>query len=113
MSYDMRSICYRSTAAENATEVKNNFIVAPRQRLERFMGGEKYYNIRFLISCTIVRNLEHIVRGDIRLYNHDIGIITTLHHLTYNLFSRRFAKVVDIWLKCQTHHGNDWFAVVF
>lgn len=49
----------------------------------------------------------------VRLNDKDVGVVAALHHFSCDVFRRRFAEVVDVWLKGESHHCDCWLAVVF
>lgn len=66
-----------------------------------------------VVCLAVVRQLKHVVLRHVRLNDEDVGVVAALHHFCCDVFRRRFAKVVDVWLKGESHHCDCWLAVVF
>ena len=98
---------------EDSAEVEDHFVVAPRQGLERVVGCEEDNDVGFFVGFFVVGELEHFVFRDVWLDDEDVGVVAALHHFRDDVFGRRFAKVVDVGLECQPHHGDAGLAVVF
>lgn len=77
------------------------------------MGGEEDYDVGAVVSLAVVRQLKHVVLLHVRLNDEDVGVVTALHHFCGDVFRRRFAEVVDVWLERESHHCDCWLAVVF
>lgn len=77
------------------------------------MGGEEDYDVGAVVSLAVVRQLKHVVLRHVRLNDEDVGVVAALHHFGGDVFRRRFAKVVDVWLERESHHCDCWLAVVF
>lgn len=77
------------------------------------MGGEEDYNVSAVVCLAVVRQLKHVVLLHVRLNDEDVGVVAALHHFCGDVFRRRFAKVVDVWLERESHHCDCWLAVVF
>lgn len=77
------------------------------------MGGEEDYDVGAVVSLAVVRQLKHVVLLHVRLNDEDVGVVAALHHFGCDVFRRRFAEVVDVWLKGESHHCDCWLAVVF
>ena len=77
------------------------------------MGGEEDYDVGAVVSLAVVRQLKHVVLRHVRLNNEDVSVVAALHHFCGDVFRRRFAEVVDVWLERESHHCDCWLAVVF
>lgn len=77
------------------------------------MGGEEDYDVGAVVSLAVVRQLKHVVLRHVRLNDKDVGVVAALHHFGCDVFRRRFAEVVDVWLERESHHCDCWLAVVF
>lgn len=77
------------------------------------MGGEEDHDVGAVVCLAVVRQLKHVVLRHVRLNDKDVGVVAALHHFGCDVFRRRFAKVVDVWLKGESHHCDCWLAVVF
>lgn len=77
------------------------------------MGGEEDYDVGAVVSLAVVGELEHVVLRHVRLNDKDVGVVAALHHFGCDVFSWRFAEVVDVWLESESHHCDCWLAVVF
>lgn len=77
------------------------------------MGSEEDYDVGAVVCLAVVRQLKHVVLRHIRLNDKDVGVVAALHHFGCDVFRRRFAKVVDVWLERESHHCDCWLAVVF
>ena len=77
------------------------------------MGGEEHDDVGAVVSLAVVGELEHVVLRHVRLNDEDVGVVAALHHFCCDVFRRRFAEVVDVWLKGESHHCDCWLAVVF
>ena len=77
------------------------------------MGGEEDYDVGAVVCLAVVRQLKHVVLRHVRLNDKDVGVVAALHHFGCDVFSWRFAEVVDVWLKGESHHCDCWLAVVF
>ncbi len=77
------------------------------------MGGEEDYDVGAVVCLAVVRQLKHVVLRHVRLNDEDVGVVAALHHFCGDVFRRRFAKVVDVWLERESHHCDCWLAVVF
>lgn len=77
------------------------------------MGGEEDYDVGAVVCLAVVRQLKHVVLRHVRLNDKDVGVVAALHHFGCDVFRRRFAEVVDVWLKGESHHCDCWLAVVF
>ena len=77
------------------------------------MGGEEDYDVGAVVSLAVVRQLKHVVLRHVRLNNEDVGVVAALHHFCCDVFRRRFAEVVDVWLERESHHCDCRLAVVF
>lgn len=77
------------------------------------MGGEEDYDVGAVVSLAVVRQLKHVVLLNVRLNDKDVGVVAALHHFGCDVFRRRFAEVVDVWLERESHHCDCWLAVVF
>lgn len=77
------------------------------------MGGEEDYDVGAVESLAVVRQLKHVVLRHVRLNDEDVGVVAALHHFCGDVFRRRFAEVVDVWLERESHHCDCWLAVVF
>lgn len=77
------------------------------------MGGEEDYDVGAVVSLAVVGELEHVVLRHVRLNDEDVGVVAALHHFGCDVFRRRFAEVVDVWLERESHHCDCWLAVVF
>ena len=77
------------------------------------MGGEEDNNVGAVVCFAVVRQLKHVVLLHVRLNDEDVGVVAALHHFCCDVFRRRFAEVVDVWLKGESHHCDCWLAVVF
>ena len=98
---------------EDSAEVEDHFVVAPRQGLERVVGCEEDNDVGFFVGFFVVGELEHFVLRDVWLDDEDVGVVAALHHFRDDVFCRRFAKVVDVGLERQPHHGDAGLAMVF
>lgn len=77
------------------------------------MGSEEDYDVGAVVSLAVVRQLKHVVLRHVRLNDKDVGVVAALHHFCGDVFRRRFAEVVDVWLERESHHCDCWLAVVF
>lgn len=77
------------------------------------MGGEEDYDVGAVVCLAVVRQLKHVVLRHVRLNDEDVGVVAALHHFGCDVFRRRFAEVVDVWLERESHHCDCWLAVVF
>lgn len=77
------------------------------------MGGEEDYDVGAVVSLAVVRQLKHVMLLHVRLNDKDVGVVAALHHFGCDVFRRRFAEVVDVWLERESHHCDCWLAVVF
>lgn len=77
------------------------------------MGGEEDYDVGAVVCLAVVRQLKHVVLRHVRLNDEDVGVVAALHHFGGDVFRRRFAEVVDVWLERESHHCDCWLAVVF
>lgn len=77
------------------------------------MGGEEDYDVGAVVCLAVVRQLKHVVLRHVRLNDEDVGVVAALHHFCCDVFRRRFAEVVDVWLERESHHCDCWLAVVF
>lgn len=77
------------------------------------MGGEEDYDVGAVVCLAVVRQLKHVVLRHVRLNDKDVGVVAALHHFGCDVFRRRFAEVVDVWLERESHHCDCWLAVVF
>lgn len=77
------------------------------------MGGEEHDDVGAVVSLAVVRQLKHVMLRHVRLNDKDVGVVAALHHFGCDVFRRRFAEVVDVWLKGESHHCDCWLAVVF
>lgn len=77
------------------------------------MGGEEDYDVGTVVCLAVVRQLKHVVLRHVRLNDEDVGVVAALHHFGCDVFSWRFAEVVDVWLKGESHHCDCRLAVVF
>lgn len=77
------------------------------------MGGEEDHDVGAVVSLAVVRQLKHVVLRHVRLNDKDVGVVAALHHFGCDVFRRRFAEVVDVWLKGESHHCDCRLAVVF
>lgn len=77
------------------------------------MGGEEDYDVGAVVCLAVVRQLKHVVLRHIRLNDEDVGVVAALHHFCCDVFRRRFAEVVDVWLERESHHCDCRLAVVF
>lgn len=77
------------------------------------MGGEEDYDVGAVVCLAVVRQLKHVVLRHVRLNDEDVGVVAALHHFGCDVFRRRFAEVVDVWLKGESHHCDCRLAVVF
>lgn len=77
------------------------------------MGGEEDYDVGAVVSLAVVRQLKHVVLRHVRLNDKDVGVVAALHHFGCDVFRRRFAEVVDVWLERESHHCDCWLAEVF
>lgn len=77
------------------------------------MGGEEDYDVGAVVCLAVVGELEHVVLRHVRLNDEDVGVVAALHHFGCDVFRRRFAEVVDVWLERESHHCDCWLAVVF
>lgn len=77
------------------------------------MGGEEDYDVGAVVSLAVIRQLKHVVLRHVRLNDEDVGVVAALHHFGCDVFRRRFAEVVDVWLERESHHCDCWLAVVF
>lgn len=77
------------------------------------MGGEEDYDVGAVVCLAVVRQLKHVVLRHVRLNDKDVGVVAALHHFGCDVFSWRFAEVVDVWLKGESHHCDCRLAVVF
>ena len=77
------------------------------------MGCEEHDDVGAVVSLAVVGELEHVVLRHVRLNDEDVGVVAALHHFCGDVFRRRFAEVVDVWLKGESHHCDCRLAVVF
>lgn len=77
------------------------------------MGGEEDYDVGAVVSLAVVRQLKHVMLRHVRLNDKDVGVVAALHHFGCDVFRRRFAEVVDVWLERESHHCDCRLAVVF
>ena len=98
--------------AVDAAEVEDDLVVAPRQGFEGVVGDEHHYDVCAVVGFLIVGELEDVVRGDVGLYDHDVGVVAALHDLGDDVFGRGLTEVVDVGLEGQAHHGHFGLAVV-
>ena len=77
------------------------------------MGGEEDYDVGAVVCLAVVRQLKHVVLRHVRLNDEDVGVVAALHHFCGDVFRRRFAEVVDVWLERESHHCDCRLAVVF
>lgn len=77
------------------------------------MGGEEDYDVGAVVCLAVVRQLKHVMLRHVRLNDEDVGVVAALHHFGCDVFRRRFAEVVDVWLERESHHCDCWLAVVF
>lgn len=77
------------------------------------MGGEEDHDVGAVVCLAVIRQLKHVVLRHVRLNDEDVGIVAALHHFCGDVFRRRFAEVVDVWLERESHHCDCWLAVVF
>lgn len=77
------------------------------------MGGEEDYDVGAVVSLAVVRQLKHVVLRHVRLNDEDVGVVAALHHFGCDVFSWRFAEVVDVRLESESHHCDCRLAVVF
>lgn len=77
------------------------------------MGGEEDYDVGTVVCLAVVRQLKHVVLRHVRLNDKDVGVVAALHHFCGDVFRRRFAEVVDVWLERESHHCDCRLAVVF
>lgn len=77
------------------------------------MGGEEDYDVGAVVSLAVVRQLKHVMLRHVWLNDKDVGVVAALHHFCGDVFRRRFAEVVDVWLERESHHCDCWLTVVF
>ena len=77
------------------------------------MGGEEDYDVGAVVCLAVIRQLKHVVLRHVRLNDEDVGVVAALHHFGCDVFRRRFAEVVDVWLERESHHCDCRLAVVF
>lgn len=77
------------------------------------MGSEEDYDVGAVVSLAVVRQLKHVMLRHVRLNDEDVGVVAALHHFGCDVFRRRFAEVVDVWLESESHHCDCRLAVVF
>lgn len=77
------------------------------------MGSEEHDDVGAVVCLAVVRQLKHVVLRHVRLNDEDVGVVAALHHFCGDVFRRRFAEVVDVWLERESHHCDCWLAVVF
>lgn len=77
------------------------------------MGGEEDYDVGAVVSLAVIRQLKHVMLRHVRLNDKDVGVVAALHHFCCDVFRRRFAEVVDVWLERESHHCDCRLAVVF
>ena len=98
--------------AVDAAEVEDDLVVAPRQGFEGVVGDEHHYDVGAVVGFLVVGELEDVVRGDVGLYDHDVGVVAALHDFGDDVFGRGLTQVVDVGLEGQAHHGHFGLAVV-
>ena len=76
------------------------------------MGDEHHYDVGAVVGFPVVGELEDVVRGDVGLYDHDVGVVAALHDLGDDVFGGGLTQVVDVGLEGQAHHGHFGLAVV-
>lgn len=77
------------------------------------MGCEEDYDVGAVVCLAVVRQLKHVVLRHVRLNDKDVGVVAALHHFGCDVFSWRFAEVVDVRLESESHHCDCRLAVVF
>lgn len=83
------------------------------ERLEWVVGGEEDYDVGAVVCFAVVGEFKHVVLRHVRLNDKDVGVVAALHHFGCDVFRRRFAEVVDVWLERESHHCDCWLAMVF
>lgn len=77
------------------------------------MGSEEDYDVGAVVCLAVVRQLKHVMLLHVWLNDKDVGVVAALHHFCCDVFRRRFAEVVDVWLERESHHCDCRLAVVF
>ena len=96
----------------DSAEVEDYLAVVPGEGLELVVGGEHDYDVGLVERFLVGGELELFVFFDVGLYYEYVGIVAYLQYFAYDVLGGGFAKVVDVWLEGQAHHGHDWLAAV-
>lgn len=104
--------CVSTLFVRNATEVKHNLVAVLGQFLEDAVGGEEDNDVGFVVGFAIRGELEDVVALYVGFYYEDLRIVAALHHFRGDVLGGAFAKVVDVGLEGEAHHGYPGFAVV-